>query len=583
MATPLLSHNLNFYKALHRKARQRLEQERAVHRDELLRLRDQHRLEIEARCQAVAERLQAEYAARVKKHQEEFDAKEKAYQAKIVELQQQLSLYTDKVKGIHQQDQLDTSEQGDRTTGNGRKGGKRKGTPGGRQSHDNLPTEDTVVSLEVDARRCSICGLPAVPSGLRRVSQQVQFQVKVVRKRTVRVVYQAACQCQQLPALFQAPLPDRAFPRSLYCDDFWIEVLLNKYAYQISTNVFLRQLAEHGLTSVKPATICGGIERAAKLLQPIYQAIIAKNREAGQWGCDETSLALFIAREDRETYNYFLWQYQCRQTVVFVFCPTRGGEHPRDYLRDCQGILNVDRAKACQTLPSVIVLSFCWTHTRRDFIRIGRYQREPRAWALTYLKSIKRLYRQNRLRRAAKSPDSLAQADARLRTLMADLQQTYQAELLTDNLAPARRKALTSLQNHWQGLNVFVDHPEIPMDNNETERNFRDVARFRRNCFGVFSKHFGWITALFLTIFATLRKNGILLRPWLTRYFQAVAANCGQAPADLTGLLPWNLSPELHACLQEGRYDWPSACLPPDDEKAMSAHVGSIPEPDDTS
>lgn len=163
MAPPLLSHNINFYKALHRKTRHRLEQERTVHRNELLRLREEHRRQIEARCQAVAERLQSEYTARLKKLKDGFDAKEIAYQAKVVELQQQLSLYTDKVKGIHQQDFLDTSEQGDRARANGRKGGKRPGTLGGRQAHDHLPTEETLVTLDADERRCQRCGLPAEP------------------------------------------------------------------------------------------------------------------------------------------------------------------------------------------------------------------------------------------------------------------------------------------------------------------------------------------------------------------------------------------------------------------------------------
>lgn len=339
--------------------------------------------------------------------------------------------------------------------------------------------------------------------------------------------------------------------------------MLSKYAYQVPTNVFLRQLAEQGLTGVKPATICGGIERAAERLQPLYEAIIAKNREAGQWGCDETNLAVFIAREGRETFNHFLWQYQCRMTVVFVFCPTRGGDHPRDYLRGCQGTLNVDRAKACKTLPAVIVLSFCWAHVRRDFIRLGRYQPGHRTWALTYLQIIKRLYRQNRQRLAgdlsavsaqADKPANFAQKNALLRSTITALQQQYQGELAVDSLAPARRKVLTSLQNHWQGLNVFVDHPEVPMDNNETERNFRDVARFRRNCFGVFSERFGQIAALLLTIFATLRKNAIPLHAYLTRYFQAVAANQGQAPQELTELLPWNLPAEWRADCQPGHH-----------------------------
>jgi transposase len=583
MASPLPSHDINFYQALHRKTRQRLEQERTVHREQLHRLRQAHRRQIEARCQAVAERLQADYTAKLKKLKEEFDAKEQAYQAKIIELQQQLSLYTDKVKGLHPHDRLDTSEQGDRAQGNGRKGGKRPGTSGGRQTHDNLPLEETQVTLDADERRCPKCGLPAVPSGLERVSTQVEYEIRAVRKRTRRIVYRRSCQCPQAPALFQAPLPPRAFPGSLYSDNFWIEVLLSKYADQIPTQVFLRQLAEHDLTGVKPATICGGIQRAAHLLQPLYQAIIAKSREAGQWGCDETSLAVFIAREGRETFNYFLWQYQCRLTVVFVLCPTRGGEHPQEYLRDCQGFLNVDRAKACKTLPSVIVLAFCWAHVRRDFIRLGRYQPGHRTWALTYLRIIRCLYRQNRQRLAADSPAEFAQKDAWLRSTMAALQETYQAELADDRLPLARRKVLASLENHWQGLNVFVDHPEIPMDNNETERNFRDVARFRRNCFGVFSERFGQITALLLTIFATLRKNGIALRAYLAHYFQAVAANHGQAPSNLTALLPWNLPANVRLRLQGQPEELPAACPSPSVGRPASVPAASTWEPFDTS
>jgi transposase len=29
-----------------------------------------------------------------------------------------------------------------------------------------------------------------------------------------------------------------------------------------------------------------------------------------------------------------------------------------------------------------------------------------------------------------------------------------------------KHKILTSLENHWDGLSVFVTHPEVPMDNN---------------------------------------------------------------------------------------------------------------------
>ena len=385
------------------------------------------------------------------------------------------------------------------------------------------------------------CGLPAVATKIERKSEQVDYVIKIVRKRTVRPVFRPSCQCGLLPKLIQHPLPSRAFPRSLYSINFWIELLLTKYAYQIPLNVWIGQIAEHGLPGVKAPTLCRGIEHAFNLLLPLYQAIKLRNQQADRWRSDETSLAVFIVREGRETFNYYLWQYQSADTVVFVFCPTRGGEHPREFSENCAGIVNVDRAKAFQTLHSEMILAFCWAHVRRDFITIGRYQRGHRTWAVGYTRLIKRIYRQNRKRLQCSDENERKVEQARLEKDINDLKRKYQAELKKDKLPDNRRKALTSLKNHWDGLTVFVNHPEVPMDNNQAERKFRDVARFRHNCYGVFSEKFGVITAAMLTIFATLRQLGIPLRPYLNCYFEAASANNGQAPEGLKTLLPWNL------------------------------------------
>jgi hypothetical protein len=32
------------------------------------------------------------------------------------------------------------------------------------------------------------------------------------------------------------------------------------------------------------------------------------------------------------------------------------------------------------------------------------------------------------------------------------------------------------LQNHWSGLTVFLDHPDVPLDNNADERAERGAA-----------------------------------------------------------------------------------------------------------
>ena len=50
--------------------------------------------------------------------------------------------------------------------------------------------------------------------------------------------------------------------------------------------------------------------------------------------------------------------------------------------------------------------------------------------------------------------------------------------------APGARKVLESLGNHWTGLTVFVEHPEVPMDNNTAERSERGPVVGRKNYYG---------------------------------------------------------------------------------------------------
>jgi len=54
----------------------------------------------------------------------------------------------------------------------------------------------------------------------------------------------------------------------------------------------------------------------------------------------------------------------------------------------------------------------------------------------------------------------------------------------SDLLSNVKYKTLTSLKTHWEGLNVFVDHPEVPMDNNNGESSIRNPVTGRKN-FGI--------------------------------------------------------------------------------------------------
>ena len=114
---------------------------------------------------------------------------------------------------------------------------------------------------------------------------------------------------------------------------------------------------------------------------------------------------------------------------------------------------------------------------------------------------------------------------------------------------PALTKVLASFQEHWPGLTRFVDDLRIPLDNNVAERQNRGPAVARKNYYGSGALWSGRLAAMLFTLFATVTLCHVNVRKWLTWFLQSCAENGGNAPADITPFLPWNLSVEQRLAL----------------------------------
>ena len=71
------------------------------------------------------------------------------------------------------------------------------------------------------------------------------------------------------------------------------------------------------------------------------------------------------------------------------------------------------------------------------------------------------------------NPKAFREKDRTLRDAVEAMAKQRDRELEDPGLGEPARKALESLRNHWEGCVLFVDHPEIPMDNNESEQKLR--------------------------------------------------------------------------------------------------------------
>ena len=102
---------------------------------------------------------------------------------------------------------------------------------------------------------------------------------------------------------------------------------------------------------------------------------------------------VFIDQEGKTGHRWWLWVFLGQDTVVFRLDPTRSHDVPeKHFAQDACLILMVDRYSAYKAMAQVkngnIVLAYCWSHVRRDFVEVGKGWGELKPWAIEWLRRI---------------------------------------------------------------------------------------------------------------------------------------------------------------------------------------------------
>jgi len=432
--------------------------------------------------------------------------------------------------------------------GNKKRRGQQPGSKGhGRRDYSHLPAKEEVHDIPESERHCTICGLPFVPFPGTEDSEQIEIEVKAHRRIIKRKRYKPTCTCGALPGIVTAPPPPKLIPKGIYGISVWVTVLLDKFLSLRPTYRLLADLKTHGLDMAQ-GTLTDDLKAIAPLFVPIYEAIIAKNLEEDRWHADETRWLVFATVEGKVGYKWYMWVFLSPSTVVYNLDQSRSSKVPKAHFGTVtEGILVVDRYSAYKALVKCIniILAFCWAHVRRDFLGVAKDWPQHETWATKWVDDIGNLYHLNTLRlKVLDQPEAFAERDRDLRDALEQMAQKRDSQLKEKGIGSACKKVLESLKNHWKGLTVFVDHPEVPMDNNKAEQKERIPVLGRKNFYGSGAIWSGQLSAILFSIFQTLILWNINPRLWLTDFLEACAINQGNAPENILSFLPWNMSQE---------------------------------------
>jgi transposase len=429
-----------------------------------------------------------------------------------------------------------------------RKRGQQKGNPiPKRRDYSHLPviTEERI--LPAEEARCSCCGKPFSPGGYEEDKEIIEIEVKAYRRRIRRKRYRRTCSCPDLPTIVAAPVVPRVLPHSRWGISVWVQILLDKYSYARATHKQLDDLRGHGL-NLASGTVTSGLKRLAALFEPFYDKLKEHSRRQGLWNADETRWPVFQVVAGQVGHRWYVWLFESADCAVFTLDKGRAHDVPENHFGEkARGIVMVDRYSAYKAMKHVkegrLRLAFCWAHQRRDFLDVEKSWPKLSDWTVGWLGRIGELYQRNgeRLQEKTKSRE-FKKKEKRLRQAVEEMRQRMEAQLQEEKLHPAKRKVLQSMQEHWEGLTLFVDNPQVPMDNNQSERTLRIAALCRKNYYGSGCEWSGKLAVWMFSIVATLKKHRLNGRKWLTAYLQACAQAGGKTPEDVEQWLPWNLS-----------------------------------------
>ena len=446
------------------------------------------------------------------------------------------------------------SEQQDKP-GSEHKRGQQRGAPGhGRTQRPGLDERTEEHNPPPDACVCGRCGQPYAPNGAEE-STLVEIEVKAYKRVIRRPRWRRTCACASSPMEVSAPPVPRLFPRTLYGTSFWARFLFEHCACFRPVHRVAAWMSAQGLT-VSPGTLADSLKRFVPLLEPLAEAILAHQNKAALRHADETSWRVQELRGEDRSSRAWLWVSVSNDAVSFHIDPSRSAEAAQKLFGDAllDTVIVCDRYSAYKRLARLregkVTLAFCWSHMRRDFVECAAGQVRLTGWCQGWIERIASIYRLNEARLAHYDPvikrrtPAFDAAQGALKAALDGLFAEAARELVGLPDQARQGRALRALLNHREGLSVFVDRPQVPLDNNRAERLLRGPAIGRRLSFGSDSEDGARFTAIMYSVVGTLSMNGIDILSWLDTWLAACAENDRKPPDDLSPWLPWSMSGE---------------------------------------
>jgi len=306
---------------------------------------------------------------------------------------------------------------------------------------------------------------------------------------------------------------------------FLAHLFVSKYIDHLP---FYRQIQIHKREGIvlPSSTINDWFTNTSKLLQPLYEVLKKEVLQSSYIQADESPIKVLTKDKPGSSHKGWMWVYHSPpdKLLFFDYRSGRGKNGPKEILSEFAGILQTDGYAAYLQFADKdkLRLAACMAHARRKFFEAKEENPDVCNFVLS---KISKLYDIERnIKESKLSVEAVLEKRQTEYLAIMNLLETYlseqQAKVLPKSLTG---KAVAYALNLWKRLSVFLDSPEVLIDNNLIENSIRPLALGRKNYLFAGS-HFGAErTAMMYSFFGSCKMQGIEPWAWLKSTLEKIS------------------------------------------------------------
>lgn len=347
-----------------------------------------------------------------------------------------------------------------------------------------------------------------------------------------------------------APASKNVIPGSYVGASFLALIAYNKYAMHLPCERQLTELARMGLPLLSNQHLCGWLESGSKVIRPLYNQLHENLLKQDALHVDETPVRCL----KQEQIHGYMWVMTGSQNGLsyYHWGKSRSSQELDHLLRKdkiptsapYQGIIITDNYAGYDAWVERIrpesqrpVQAGCWAHARRKF-KDAELSCEDSAFCREIVESIAPLYGvEKAIRENELSLEEVRTQRQEIKPQVEAIFERLKSYLKKKAPLGKLKTAINYTLKLEEKLQVYLEHPEVGIDNNPVERAIRKVAIGRKNWSFIGHPNAGEKAAIYYTMITECKRVGIDPLAWLTHVFRELPKHKGEKSLHLS-LMP---------------------------------------------